>query len=41
VWYDDVFHRHRHWLKFCFWADLKPGDYTSRGCTAYNGVDDQ
>jgi hypothetical protein len=40
VWYDDVFHQHRHWIKFCFWSDLKPGNYGSRGCTAYNSIDD-
>jgi hypothetical protein len=42
VWYDDIFHRDRHWIKFCFWSDLKPGGvYSSRGCAIYNSVDDK
>ena len=40
VWYDDIF-KIRHWAKFCSWADLKPGDYSSRSCTAYNDADDK
>ena len=38
VWYDDVF-KTRHWIKFCFWTDLKLGDYGSRSCVAYNSSD--
>ncbi len=38
VWYDDVF-KDRHWIKFCYWGDLKPGDYSSKSCVAYSSVD--
>jgi hypothetical protein len=40
VFYEDVF-KTKHWVRFCYWTTSKPGLYTSRGCTAYNSIDNQ
>jgi hypothetical protein len=30
----------KHWTTFCDWNSFHVGDYSARGCTAYNNVDD-
>jgi hypothetical protein len=37
--YDDVFNA-PHWTKFCHWV-AGDGSFHARGCTEYNGVDDE
>jgi hypothetical protein len=38
--YDDVF-KTRHYIKFCTWAVLHPGSYSSPSCVEYNQIDDK
>ncbi len=40
IYYADIFDT-AHWVKFCFWIDLKVGNYSSRSCVAYNNSDDE
>jgi hypothetical protein len=29
-----------HWIRFCAWHALAPGNYNAKACSGYNGVDD-
>jgi hypothetical protein len=38
IMYRDIFDI-EHWVKFCIWTALKAGNYSSKGCVAYNSID--